>query len=220
MSKNSDGILLISSSSNYISDNIIGINGDGITLGPYSLLSPPYCYHNIISNNAIISNYDDGIYLWRAYYNTIEENDIISSIDNGIFIRNSSDNSIIKNTIKMNNAEGIYLYNNSYNNHIFYNIFKENLQNAFDECSNNWDDGRYGNYWDDYEERYPNARKKPFRGTWDTPYEIPGGNNKDRYPLINSDSFNTPKSRYFCLLQFLFKFFKYSLLYCIGYPGE
>ena len=60
----------------------------------------------------------------------------------------------------------------------------ENFQNAYDECTNTWDNEEKGNYWDDYEERYPGAHKKWLKGIWDTPYDIPAGDSQDRYPLI------------------------------------
>ena len=44
--------------------------------------------------------------------------------------------------------------------------------------------GKKGNYWSDYKEKYPDAKKQPFKGIWDTPYEIEGGDNKDTCPLL------------------------------------
>jgi hypothetical protein len=86
------------------------------------------------------------------------------------------------------------------NNKIYHNNFINNYQNGYDLCeNNNWDDGEYGNYWYDFEEEYPKARKKPFKGIWDTPYEISGGNSTDRYPLIkqwsNSRTRTTPRTK-------------------------
>jgi len=49
--------------------------------------------------------------------------------------------------------------------------------------NNTWDNGSKANYWNDYIERYPNATQK--NGIWETPYNIPLGNNSDRYPLVN-----------------------------------
>jgi hypothetical protein len=52
--------------------------------------------------------------------------------------------------------------------------------------SNTWYNSttEQGNYWDDYKDKYPNAKRIWLKGIWDTPYEIPDGNNKDMYPLI------------------------------------
>jgi len=62
-----------------------------------------------------------------------------------------------------------------------------NTQNAIgrQDKYNDWDDGKYGNYWDDYEEHYPDAKQLLLKGIWDTPYEIPGGSNIDGYPLLD-----------------------------------
>jgi len=42
-----------------------------------------------------------------------------------------------------------------------------------------WDCGSYGNYWSDY-----TGIDEDGDGIGNTPYQIPGGNNKDRYPLM------------------------------------
>ena len=69
------------------------------------------------------------------------------------------------------------------NNKIYYNIFKQNsIYNAKDDVSNQWDNGSVGNFWDDYEEKYPDAVN--INGIWDTPYSITGDKNVDRYPLV------------------------------------
>ena len=60
----------------------------------------------------------------------------------------------------------------------------ENSQNVHDESNNIWNDARNGNYWDDYEDIYPSARKIWLMGIWSEPYNIPGGNNQDMYPLF------------------------------------
>jgi len=51
---------------------------------------------------------------------------------------------------------------------------------------NVWDDGypSGGNYWSDYEDRYPDADEMDNSGIWDTPYVI-DSNDQDRYPLMN-----------------------------------
>jgi len=72
----------------------------------------------------------------------------------------------------------------SSSNIIYHNNFINNGENAYDECNNTWDDGKYGNYWSDYKLRYPFALRIWLKGIWNTPYEIPGGNNTDMCPLI------------------------------------
>ena len=48
---------------------------------------------------------------------------------------------------------------------------------------NVWDNGFEGNYWSDYEDRYPNAKELDGSGIWNTPYFI-NENNQDNYPLV------------------------------------
>ncbi len=48
-----------------------------------------------------------------------------------------------------------------------------------------WDNGTVGNYWGDYQTRYPDATQNSATGTYNTPYII-DANNKDNYPLIQA----------------------------------
>jgi nitrous oxidase accessory protein NosD len=41
-----------------------------------------------------------------------------------------------------------------------------------------------GNYWSDYEEKYPDAEEIDTTGIWDTPYRI--GRDNDNYPLMKN----------------------------------
>jgi nitrous oxidase accessory protein NosD len=49
---------------------------------------------------------------------------------------------------------------------------------------NIWDDGKEGNYWSDYLNRYPNALEGANRDVGNTAYTI-NENNIDRYPLLS-----------------------------------
>ena len=73
------------------------------------------------------------------------------------------------------------IYNNSYvNNTRQILIFKGFM---VPDSINIWDNGVEGNYWSNYEERYPNATEIDGSGIWDTPYII-DENNQDNYPLV------------------------------------
>ena len=186
------GIFLLHSSYNTISDNIISLNIDyGISLWKSSS-------YNIISWNTISSHPHDGIVIYYCNNNTIIGNIIYSNNWNGIWLYSSNTNNIYNNIISENFC-GLNLSYSSNNNLFYHNNFINNTQNAYDECNNTWDDGKYGNYWSDYKEKYPGAKKKPFKGIWDTPYEIEGGDNKDNCPLIkqwpNSKSRELPRNR-------------------------
>ncbi|MGD6933989.1 MAG: right-handed parallel beta-helix repeat-containing protein [Candidatus Bathyarchaeia archaeon] len=55
------------------------------------------------------------------------------------------------------------------------------LMNGTDVVS--WDNGVIGNYWSDYQSRYPEATQNNAAGTYNTPYLI-DGTNKDNHPLV------------------------------------
>ena len=164
-----------------------------------NIFSETHCCRSIgirISNNNYINNNiitTGGVYainlVDNSYNNTITGNIIncpfVSPHREGIKIMLSCCyNTIINNTIT-NNGCGIYIDKYSHNNSIYHNNLVNNTESAYDECDNIWDDGKYGNFWSDYEERYPNTKPKLFKPwMWNTPYEIPGGSNKDNCPLI------------------------------------
>jgi parallel beta-helix repeat protein len=118
----------------------------------------------------------------------------------GICIARYSDNNEIWSCNITNNSQFGILLGFSYNNKIYHNNFIGNLQNAFDDGNNIWYDEKKGNYWDDYEERYPDAKKLWLKGIWDTPYDIPNGDNQDKYPLIKPDG--KSKNKTFTFIDF------------------
>ncbi|MCK4364459.1 MAG: right-handed parallel beta-helix repeat-containing protein [Thermoplasmatales archaeon] len=207
---NSWGIGIINSSSNTITGNNIlnncimdiylwfssnnTITNNNIMNDYWNGISLAFSSNNTITGNNITSKDMHGIHLYDSSNNTITGNNI-SNNDYGIGLAYFSNNNIITgNTITWNNKNGIQLVGFSKYNIIYHNNFINNTRNANDEYNNTWDDGKYGNYWSDYEERYPDAKKKPFKGIWDTPYEIPGGDNKDMCPLIEQWPNSKPRT--------------------------
>jgi len=84
--------------------------------------------------------------------------------------------------INITNRSGeIILHNNFINNTVQAYV----LQQYGIKATNIWDDSypSGGNYWSDYEERYPDAQELDGSGIWDTPYVI-DENNQDHYPLV------------------------------------
>ena len=100
---------------------------------------------------------------------------------NGTYIEGDSENNDIRSCDIKYNAYGIYITGAATNNVIHHNDFI-NTNNANSESSpNRWDNNAdEGNYWSDYDGKDDDGS---WDGVGDTPYDIPGGNNQDRYPL-------------------------------------
>jgi parallel beta-helix repeat protein len=175
ISENIGALLVSKCNDNEINSNKISKNNGGIILFESTNTT-------IYSNNISQNNY--GIYIKGSKDNTIISNDIISNYRYGIWLYNSSLNKIILNNNISKNNIGIKLKNSCFSNHIYKNNFLNNTENAIDECNNIWDNEKYGNYWSDYTEKYPEAKKKIMKPwMWDTPYKIDGGKNYDNCPL-------------------------------------
>lgn len=168
------GVYIVSSSNVSIIQNTILNNWEGI-----GLLASSQC---LISGNIIAHNGFEGINPVQTTFTTISENTIIDHLQ-GIYLVESTDNTIFGNTLS-SNSRGIEIQESSDNNNIFHNnFFASEEDNAYDICSNTWDDGypSGGNYWDDY-----NGGDANHDGIGDTPYNIAGGaGNKDHYPLMS-----------------------------------
>jgi nitrous oxidase accessory protein len=173
-----DGMRFYGGSLNEISDNNISGNvGSGIAIAGYS---------NTILRNSLGNNLR-GIGLGSTY-SVLSGNTIESNIESGIYLA-GSENTISSNTLS-NNKWGIYITPQlaaSHANHIYHNNLN-NVFNAFDNSSTtveNWDNGAKsgGNYWSDYNERYPNATEIDNSGIGNTPYLI-WAENIDNYPLL------------------------------------
>ena len=96
-----------------------------------------------------------------------------------------ANNQIVENNFTdCSNAIAVY---DSSNNTIKYNNFFNNKRILHDTgyfgyslpSFNIWDDGKFGNYWSDYQLRYPYATEINNTGVWDTPYFAEPGNYVD-----------------------------------------
>jgi parallel beta-helix repeat protein len=170
------------------------IVGNNIT-GGFKSIDVALSSGNTISRNNI-KNFQRGISIGVSSNNSITENNITGNSDDsfyGFYLSSSWNNTISGNIVK-NTRCGIYLGMFS-NNSIYHNNFINNTQQVYDESwddyflpvppsINIWDDGDEGNFWSDFEERYPDAEELDGSGIWDMPYVI-DENNQDDYPLVN-----------------------------------
>jgi len=170
------GIFIYRSSKNILNDNYFYNKKFGIYLKQAT--------ENNISSNVLSSNSEYGIYLEALSDKNIISDNILSDSKYGVRIKGSRENQILRNIFK-NNEMGLYFCCGGENNTIVFNIFLNNSEwNAKGYPINKWDDGSFGNYWDDY-----NGTDADNDGIGDIPYEIIGyinqdGLNVDRYPLI------------------------------------
>ncbi|HEC76584.1 MAG TPA: hypothetical protein ENI33_04925 [Thermoplasmatales archaeon] len=200
ISNNGYGIYTQHSSSNTISNcNIHSNNDQGILVYYSSNITISNCNiylntnegvvfyfssSNTISNCNVYSNNEYGIYVCYSSNNTIS-NCNVSNNEYSMVLDYSNNSIITKNIVSDNNYGGIFI-GNSINNHIYHNNLIDNNLNAYDIGNNTWDDGypSGGNYWSDFDEPSEGAYDNNSDGIVDTPYNILGGSNVDRYPLM------------------------------------
>jgi len=181
---NLEGVFLGSTTNSTITSNKISNNMNGITFDASS--------NNTVSGNTITEN-EAGISVrWDSLNNTIIGNDITANNETGIYLAESESNSIIGNNVT-DNGRGVYTEYCGVN--IFHhNSFINNTQQWYDIgftpwpillqfSVSIWDDGNEGNYWSDYEDKYPNATELDGSGIWNTPYVL-HESNQDNYPLM------------------------------------
>jgi parallel beta-helix repeat protein len=143
--------------------------------------------------NNIVTNCGEGIEIEKSSGNKLKENDILDN-NEGLVLSSSDENSVEYCSI-VNNSIGIDFYQSNTGNTFSHNSFITNaLQVAFESNSpsqspsgigsmNLWDNGNAGNYWSDYQTKYPNATEVNSSGIGNTPYFI-DSNNTDYYPLM------------------------------------
>ena len=177
-SNNGKGIVISSCSNTIVSGNNITNNEAGIYFIDGSS-------NNVLTGNNVSSNNWAGVILKSSSNNnTLTDNIVVSNGASGFHFLHSNNNTLTGNNVFSNSGDGILLWESS-NNFIYHNNFVDNAKQVDSHNSTNvWDDGAgKGNYWSDYEKKYPDAEEIDESGIWDTPYEI-DENNIDRYPIV------------------------------------
>jgi parallel beta-helix repeat protein len=143
----------------------------------------------IFRNN--ITNCNPGMYFSLSSNNLISQN-LFKGNAYGVNLVASSANNFTENTF-IGNSGGALRISDAYNNTFFHNNFVDNeldsqvltqwyCVSAYE--TNTWDNGREGNYWSNFEDRYPNASEISGTKTWNTAFYIDDVN-IDHYPLVN-----------------------------------
>ncbi len=198
----STGIWSIHTDSNYINDNTVTNNRDGIVLAESRMVE---------LNNNTVTNNDNGIYVNDGGENNIGGNTVTGSnisiyiygglgnsiigntvtrSNTGIYLAVSYDNDISNNTAS-NNNKGIYL-NGSGNNILYQNdLINNRIFNARDDsgANNRWNSTSIGNHYSNYDKPGNGCIDANNDGICDAPYKIPGSSHSiDYYPISKTTS--------------------------------
>lgn len=179
---NSGYIILVNCNNITVQNQNLNSNGEGIVL---LNTTNSRVFGNSVSDNII------GLGVFLSKQNMISEN-FIKNNDDGIRIGDSINNTITLNNITLNKVWAINFKGSQTNNSIYGNNFidngSDNLQVSIDKLyglglGNFWDNGTIGNYWSDYQTRYPNTSKIRDTSVGNTHFYI-NENNIDSYPLM------------------------------------
>jgi len=165
------------------------------------------CSNVIVANNSIsgtgngILSLDQGtagINVEGGKSNTIVGNTLANNY-NGIALFQTENNLIFENTVKDSSnpygvsAAGIAVWEGVFNTAIYHNNFVRNSQQVYlvNGLVTVWDDGypSGGNYWSDYQTKYPRAQMIDNSGIGNVSYVI-NSQNKDNYPLMAPFDYN------------------------------
>ncbi len=153
----------------------------------------------VLAKNRVLRS-QAGVFLNQSSRFTIQQNEFKNNTWVAINLEFCNDNEVVENYM-VENGEYSLILKASTNNIIYLNNFVNNgwrsFNGAFEIYSpwpcepNSWDNGTAGNYWSNYQTRYPNASETGTSGIGDTAYFI-NVNNIDRYPLTRSVSIVLP----------------------------
>jgi parallel beta-helix repeat protein len=155
-SENGQDSTIVRAASN--DDNVFNVTADYVEISGLTVVG--------------VYNANAGMYLYSTDYCTIANNNCTNN-RNGIGIKSS-------------NSNLIYLNNFINNNYNAYSEESTNSWNSTEKITYTYNGSTYtnylGNYWDDYEEKYPDAEEIDSTGVWNTPYQIDG--DRDKYPWM------------------------------------
>ncbi len=182
---NEFGVWFSSSGNNTFFGNVVAHNS-----GVYGVRLYESGGNNLSCNRVFGNGY--GVYLYANSDGNVVKGNVVSDNSFGVYVAHSSGNVIEENVVANSSIYGV-TFRLAGGNFVFHNDFVSNHWqfDVSDAGANVWDDEfpSGGNYWSDYEERYPDAVEIDDSGVWDTPYFM-NSDNVDRYPLVNC--YNVP----------------------------
>ena len=162
--------------------------------------------------------------------NTIKGNNMINNYC-GMYFLETQNNLIVENNIENSSnpdksGYGIVFWGAS-NNTIYHNSFINNDVQAYDDSFNSpfsintWDNGypSGGNYWNDYQTKYPNAKMIDNSGLGDKPYVI-DSKNTDHYPLMEPFNVASPRISVLSPVNQVFNESSVALLFTVDKPAS
>jgi parallel beta-helix repeat protein len=155
--------------SNIIVNNTLSGANMGMWIGSYA----HSCSYNLFAGNKIEKSGLWGILMGAGSYNVFFGNIVENT---GVGIGHDGYGLAL-------GGNGVTAENNLFLRNIFVNNSKNFGVNWPVTGTNSFDDGKEGNYWDDYLTKYPNASEADQSGTGNTPYVLTG-NNMDNHPLL------------------------------------
>jgi len=171
------GFLLIHSNNNQLWGNYAGLNWNGITIETSR-------GNNIMSNN--LTRNKMGINISN---NNLSES--ITSKGKGVTIAYVSGSQAKTYNIGQNSTNA----STTGANVLYLNNLLNNGQDAFDDGYNQWDNGKAGNHYSNYDAREQGCNDRNRDGICDSGYSILGGHNVDNLPKASIDAILSYKSR-------------------------
>ncbi len=174
-----DGIYLYPCTGSRITNNTLRENQIGI--GSIGMSK-----NNTFVGNKFVDNDHAGLVLHVSHNNVLKQNKFLNQ-NIGVDIYKSNQNQLMNNTFYKNGIGfNVGLEPDpipSTNNNILHNNnFIENEEQVVNRGANQYYNETLGqgNYWSNYEEKYPDAKKS--NGAWNTPYKEE--NFTDKYPMV------------------------------------
>lgn len=140
-----------------------------------------------VAGNRVLGNNQGIVLSFKSNKATITRNVVAFNVMTGIALSDASNCIVSFNNASFNGEYGLRVSSPSKQNLIHSNFFiNNNLSNALSlDTTSAWDNGSHGNYWSDYQQRYPGASHDGT--TWNTPYLVDGTVSvEDRFPMYHN----------------------------------